>query len=1063
MKDQELQTVDAADTGSPSGLIAYFARNPVAANLLMAFITISGLLTYITIQQQMFPNIEINSVRVVATYPGASPQEIEESILIKLEEALADVTEIEKLVATANRGVGRLSLKIYNEENLAEVTDKIKLRLDGVATLPAAMEPLTIYQLEFQQGVIELALVGNLSYPELKKIALSLEDELLELNNVSLVQVYTPDDEISVEIKPDTLQKYGLNIADVSAAIERHSLNLSAGQLRTESGVISVRVENQLYEGEEFKQIPVKIGPSGSKVLLGEIADIKDDFVEDGNQYSKFNRINTVYMTVKATKEQDVTDVSKDVKAWMKKVNQELPEEIRLNSIVDTTKFLSQRLDMMLSNLLVGALLVGVVLSVFLHYKLALWVMAGLPVCFLGAVLLMPSVDVSINVVSLFAFIMVLGIVVDDAIVIGESVYTEIESSGNSIDTVVKGALRVATPATFGVLTTIAVFLPFTMSSGPEASFFKSISYVVALCLIFSLIESKLILPSHLAHTKIVPPENNGWRVRFNKWCQFFINNHYRNFLIKCAEWRWLTLCIFISALLISVSLVTSKQVRFKTFPETPHDFPSISVEMNENISDQQLIDVLNEIEKMVIKVDQEIAEQYGKGMIENRLLWTESRVSGKILVALTPEEERPINTFELSKIWNERLPKIPSLKSITIIDDPTSDGPTGDFGGGDFGYLIRGDDLNSIDAAGRELIYLVSEIAGVNNVSSTIDPAVKEVQLHLKPIAYDLGLNLQTIGTQINANFYGGEAQRLIRNGEELKVMVRYPEIERGAYGSLSKAWIQTPTGNSVMLGDVAEIVEVPGLSSIRRENSSRTAFVWGEIDSTVTVANDVAKIVEDTILPQLAEKFPDVQIGLGGSIVDQQNQIAEQIRFFVIGMLVVYILLAIPLKSYGQPLIIMSVIPFSMVGAIGAHFVFGLDLSMMSTFGLIAASGVVINDSLVMTDFINKLRAQGLPVGDAVTQAGCSRFRAITLTSLTTFVGVTPIMLETSMQALVVVPMAVSLGFAVLFATLVTLVLVPCIYLIIDDIKMLFKTALIKLSGRRIDDAQLSREPDQ
>jgi multidrug efflux pump subunit AcrB len=980
-------------------------------------------------------------VQVSATYPGASPQEIEENILIKLEESLADVTEIKKVISRAQRGFGRLSLEIYNDEDLAEVTDKIKLRLDSVATLPAAMEPLVVAQSEFRQGVIELALVGDLPYTELKTIALDLEDQLLNLDNVSLVNLYTPENEIAIEVDPDTLQKFDLSINDVSKAIERHSINMSAGQLRTENGIVSVRVENQLYDGAAFRQIPVKIGANGSKVLLGHIADIKDDFIE-GSFYAKYDGLNTVYMTVAATREQDVNDVSRDVKAWMTEVNQKLPEEIRLNSIVDTTKFLTQRLDMMLSNLALGALLVGITLGIFLHYKLALWVIVGLPVCFLGAVLMMPGVDVTINILSLFAFIMVLGIVVDDAIVIGESVYTEIEKSGKSVDTVVAGARRVATPATFGVLTTIAVFLPFTFSSGPEASMFKSIAYVVSLCLAFSLIESKLILPSHLAHTRFREVPADHWRMRLNEKVQSFIHRDYKQFLMRCAEWRWLTAALFIAALIVSVSLITSKQLRFTAFPESPHDFPSIKIEMNDNISDSQLIDVLTKIESMVVEVDAEIENEFGISMIENRLVWNESSSNGMVLVSLIPEEDRPLNTFELAQLWNERLPDIPALKSITIIDEPTEDAMPGDFGGGDFGYLIRGKDLNQLNNAGRELMSKFIEISGVYGVSSTIDPLSKEIQLELKPVAYDLGLSLADIAQQLGSNFYGGEAQRVLRNGEELKVMVRYPELTRRAFSSLSKAWIRTPNGGSVMLGDVAHIIEAPGLGNIRRENNSRSVYVWGSVNDTLTSANEVKNILNAQYLPAIKEKYPDLEIELSGAIVDQQKQTDEQIRFFVIGMLVVYILLAIPLKSYGQPFIIMSVIPFSAIGALWAHWLFGMHLSVMSTFGLIAASGVVINDSLVMTDFINKLKQNSIGVADAIVQAGCARFRAIALTSITTFVGVMPIMFETSMQAKIIVPMAVSLGFAVLFATLVTLILVPCLYLIIDDVKSAIAT---------------------
>lgn len=491
-------------TNSETGIIAWFANNAVAANLLMIFIILMGLASYFTIQRQMFPNIEINYITVSAQYPGASPQEIEESILIKVEEALKDVTEIKRTVARAFRDSGTVTLEIDTDEELTDVLDKVKLRVDGIATFPAGMEPVNISQIEFQQDVIEMPLVGDLPLPELKIIANEIEDELLQLGNVSLVEVSTPSDEIAIEIKPEMLRKYSLSIADVSRAISNYSTNISAGQLRTNAGIISVRVENQYYSGNEFAQIPVKIGTAGAKVTLGDIATIKDGFTE-GERYFKYNGKNAIYMSVSATKSQNTIPVANTVKAYIEQRNKTLPNGVSLEILVDMTYYLNARLDMMLKNLFQGSILVALMLTLFLRFKLALWVMVGLPVCFLGAVMLMPIFGISINILSLFAFIMVLGIVVDDAIVIGESAYTEIESKGGGIDNVVRGAKRVATPATFGVLTTIAVFAPFTLSSGPEGAFFYNIAIVVIFCLAFSLVESKLILPAHIAHTHFTP------------------------------------------------------------------------------------------------------------------------------------------------------------------------------------------------------------------------------------------------------------------------------------------------------------------------------------------------------------------------------------------------------------------------------------------------------------------------------------------------------------------------------------------------------------------------------
>ncbi len=1037
-----------AELEKQTGLIAWFAKNSVAANLLMVFIIIIGLYTYNTIQRQMFPNVEINYITVAANYPGASPQEIEESILMKIEEALKDVTEIKEGVYRANRNGGSATLEIDPDVELTDVLDKVKLRVDGIATFPAAMEPVTINQIEFQQQVIEMTLSADLPLTELKPMAKRIEDELLQLNNVSLVDVSVPLDEIAIEIKPDMLRQYGLTINDVASTIRNYSANFSAGQLRTDSGIISVRIENQSYNGDEFRQLPVKIGAHGGKVLLRDIAEIKDEFTE-GERYFKLNGKNAVFISVKATKEQNMVPVAESVKKFIELKNQELPAGVELKSLVDMTYYLNGRLTMMKSNLLQGMFLVALMLFLFLRFKLAMWVTIGIPVCFLGAVMLMPVLGITINVTSLFAFIMVLGIVVDDAIVIGESAYTEVEKKGPGVHNVIVGAKRVATPATFGVLTTMAVFAPLMFSTGPESANFINIAGVVLLCLFFSLIESKLILPAHIAAIKFKPLKEDSWRHKFNTKFFGFVNGPYRRFVKLCVEWRWTVLCAFVGMFIASIALSSSGMLRTLFLPKIPHDFPSINITMNDNVSDEQTIEAIRKLEAVVLNVDKQIQQEYGASMLRDVMVFNQGRTEGRLLAPLVDEEDRPFNTFELTRRWREQLPEIAGMKSIQIDDEVINMGSNGDFG-----YLLFGSDIDTLNAAGRQLISMLQTEKGIFDVSSTIDPASKEIQLALKPVAYELGLTLRDIGSQVGASFYGGEAQRVIRNGEEVRVMVRYPKLTREAYSSLKHTVIKTPQGREVMLGDVVEISEKPGISYIRREDGYRTVYVYGNIDEEVVEPNAVTKRIDDEILPELIKAFPSVKTKLGGAIEEQQAQTNEQIVFFIIGMLLVYILLAIPLKSYSQPLIVMSVIPFSLVGALWGHLAFGLDLSLMSLYGIIAAAGVVINDSLVMTDFVNQSRKAGHSLKEAVIEAGCARFRAITLTSITTFVGVLPIMFETSLQAMFVIPMAVSLGFAVVFATLITLLLVPCLYIILTDIRNIFGKggSLIKRAGNAI-----------
>ncbi len=1016
-----------------SGIIGFFARNPVAANLLMGFIIVMGLMTYFTMQRQMFPNINLERIQITASYPGASPQEIEEGIIVKIEDRLRDVTELKEVVSRAHRNYGTLTLRVDSGADLAEVVDKVKNKVDAISSFPSAMEPINVESIEVEQGVMELLLVGDQSYQELKGIARDIERELLALNNVTLVRLMVPNDEVSVEVEPEMLRQYGLTISDVSNAIRRTSNNYSAGQILTDSGVISVRVENKRYDGDSFRNIPVKIGDDGSRVLLSDVANVRDGFVE-GEFFSKYSGKDAVFFSIRATETQNVLAVADSLKQYIKQKNESLGPDLKLEVLVDMTYYLQGRLDMMIENLLLGAVLVALMLTIFLRFKLALWVMVGLPVCFLGAVMMMPVMGVTINILSLFAFIMVLGIVVDDAIVIGESVYTEIEKKGKSVTTVITGAKRVATPATFGVLTTIAVFAPSLFSTGPERAFFYTIAAVAILCLIFSLIESKLILPAHLAHTKFKPVKPNGLRDRFNRRFEGFIHGPYKRFVTRAIAWRWVTLGAFIAFTMISVSLLSANHVRVVQQPKVPHDYLDINVEMVQTASDEMTINAIKTVESVVMAEDERIESEYGAPMIANSLTLNRDRTRGLVLMPLVLEENRPVDTFELARRVRSAMPAIPGVKSIFVRDDVNQ----GD--NGDFSFVIYGTDFDSLNAAARFFAQKLQGVDGLFDISTTIDPAGKELRMELKPVAYDLGLTIDSISSQTGASYYGGEAQRFIRDTEEVRVMVKYPRLSRERVADLKYTMIKTPSGNEVMLGDVVDFVEMPGISYIRRVGGYRSVYIWGNIDEERVEPDPVIKEIRETLLKEVVERFPKVKSDLGQSVKEQQAQQNEQILFAVAGLLMVFILLAVPLKSYSQPLIVMSVIPFSLTGAIWGHFFLGLDLSMMSFFGLIAAAGVVINDSLVMTDYVNQRIKEGVGVLESVTEAGCARFRAITLTSITTFAGVLPSMFETSLQAQFVIPMAAGLGFAVLFATIVSLLLVPCLYIILEDIKGFF-----------------------
>ena len=818
---------------------------------------------------------------------------------------------------------------------------------------------------------------------------------------------------------------------------------MSAGQIRAENGYINLRVENQAYRGHEFEQIPVVTLADGTRIVLGEIATINDGF-EEGLQYSKFNGENSVTLFIGAADNQSITGIADVVKNYVENKSETLPEGVKLETWVDMTYYLEGRLNMMVDNMKSGAVLVFIMLALFLRVRLAFWVMMGLPVCFLGTLLVMPLefVNVTINVISLFAFILVLGIVVDDAIVMGESAHDEIEEHGHSTDNVIRGVKRVAMPATFGVLTTIAVFLPFLFGEGPSSAFGKAIGSVVILCLIFSLIESKLILPAHLVKMKMKAfnPKNPIDRLR--AWIDVnlkkFIDNYYSPALAVFIEYRYAILMFFISLMLISAGLFSGGFVRFVGQPKIPHDFPRVTVEMNVDASEKATLETLLNIQGVINRIDKDIEAKYGNSMISDMQVDLRTRTSGQLMVKLVVPELRPMNTFELADLWREAIPNYPGVKSFTIGDNL--------FGGGrddgDIAFRLESKNDAQLLAAAKELKLKLNSLKGLGDVNDSRQTSAKEVQFELKPLAYSLNLSLADIASQVGYSFYGLEAQRILRDTEEVKVMVRYPLEQRSSVGHVDDVMIQAPNGAELPLSELATITLQEGVTRIRRENGNRTINVWASVDAEQVEPFKVANDIRDNFIPELLRKYPQVQSEVTGSIQEEMEGADSQLRDFVISSMIIFSLLAIPLKSYSQAMMIMVVIPFGIIGAVLGHFILGMDLSALSVMGILAAAGVVVNDSLVMVDYVNNARKRGVRLKDAVMHAGSKRFRAIMLTSITTFIGLVPIIFfEVSAQAQIVIPMAVSLAFGVLFATIVTLVLIPCLYLIVEDIKGLFK----------------------
>ncbi len=1025
------------------GIIAWFARNSVAANLLMIFILVGGLLTANTINKQMFPQIQINWLEFRAIYPGAAPQEVEEGITIKIEEALETVQGLERVITYSNRNSSSGYFRVDDDYDPQIVLEEVKSQIDSISSFPDGMERPTVERIKIRQEVMWMSLYGDLSPRELKVLGKKIHDEIQQLPLINISEYYSGlGYEISIEVSKDKLREYNLTFQDVARAVRGYSRNMSAGQIRSANGYISLRVENQAYRGHEFERIPLITLQDGTKVMLGDVATVIDGF-QEGLHYQKFNGKNSVTFFIGAAEDQDITAVADVINQFVEEKRKVLPEGVSIEPWVDLTYYLEGRLNMMLDNMKSGAVLVFLMLALFLRIRLAFWVMMGLPVCFLGTLLMMPLewVNVTINITSLFAFILVLGIVVDDAIVMGESAHAEIEESGHSAESVIRGVQRVAMPATFGVLTTIAAFFPLILGDGPESAWSKSIGFVVIFCLIFSLIESKLILPAHLISMKVKPfnPKNPLDRARaaVDRGMKHVIENVYRPSLKVFLIYRYGVMMFFVSILFISAGLFEGGLIRYVGQPKVPHDFPRIELQMNTDTAEQATLDTLLTIEKILYEVDDNIKAEYGAGMIEDMDVSLRSRTRANLMVKLVEPEQRVMNTFELAELWRQAIPTLPGVKEFRIGDNLFG----GDREDGDISFRLESQDDAQLLAAAKELKAKLNSLKGVGDVNDSRQTSAKEVQFSLKPLAYTVGLTLSDIASQVGYSFYGLEAQRILRDSEEVKVMIRYPLEQRSAVGHVEDVLIQTPTGAELPLSQLAEIKLTDGVTRIRRENGNRTINVWGKVDADQVEPFKVANDIRENFIPELLRKYPTVQSEISGRIQQEMEGQAKQLRDFALSMMVIFTLLAIPLKSYSQPLMIMTVIPFGIVGAMIGHMILGMDLNVLSMFGIIAAAGVVINDSLVMVDYVNKTRAQGVPLYDAVVWSGCKRFRAIMLTSFTTFIGLVPIMMETSMQAKMVIPMAVSLAFGVLFATIVTLIMIPSLYLVIEDIKNLIR----------------------
>ena len=1099
-------------------IIAWFANNHVAANLMMGLIILAGLVALPSMPKKSFPDIDIPVISITVPYLGAAPEEVEEGVCIRIEEELEGIEGVKQIRSNANEGMCTVSVELYESADQSKALDEVKNRVDSIDTFPEETEKPITNLITNIRTVLDIAITGPEDERALKELAQQIRDDITKLKNVTQASVSNSKPyEISIEVSEASLRRNNLTFDDVANAVRSGSLDLPGGSIKTEAGEILLRTKGQAYWGHEFENLVVTKRADGTRLYLKDVANVIDGFA-DTDQSLRFNGKPASMVRVARLGEQDIEEVSESTKNYIKQIQPRLPEGVELTIWNDGSSMLTDRLDILLKSGRQGFLMVLIVLSLFLRPRLAFWVSLGVPVAFLGALFLLNALGMSINVITLFGLILVLGILVDDAIVVGESVHSRHQEGVNRLAGAIEGTQRVTIPVTFGVLTTVAAFMPLLFGVGQMGEIMSVIATTVMCCLVFSLVESQFVLPAHLGHSKVKSAAGEvsmmlvpiisiilmgiAWDTRsfiamaiaitsllfalhvagffepvaarliklqgkFADGLQYFIENQFRAAATAALEARYITVAFAFAALLSAFAIIASGRLPFSFFPPLASDQVVASLTMPLGTNADKTNRAVLRLEQSAEEVKRRLIDKYPDAPPVRQILTalgsrpssgfgpptttitstgTSNGHLGEVVMQLTPSETRELLTREVADIWRE-------------VNGPIADAVELKFNssffsvGNDIDIQLEGDNVDELRTIAEKLRHKLAEYPGVVDITDSFRSGKQELKLSILPSGEALGLTLGSLAKQVRQAFYGEEAQRIQRGRDDVRVMVRYTEKERRSLGSLGSMRIRTPDGSEVPFATVAKADIGRGFSTIRRADSRRVVNVVADVDRTQITSNAVLADLRAGPIQEIMAPYPRVSYSLEGAQADQSETLESLVPLFAMTMSVIFALLAIPLRSYLQPFIIMSVIPFAFVGAIWGHLImktFGYvsGLAMMSGLGFVAATGVVVNSSLVLVHSVNFRRSSGENIHDAVLHASISRCRPIILTSLTTFVGLMPLMFNKSVGAQFLVPMAVSLSFGVMFATVVTLLVVPSGYLILNDLVNFTRRSLISLS---------------
>ncbi len=1038
-------------------LIAWWARNPVAANLLMAGIFLAGFLGFQSMEREAFPVFKPHQVQIEVVWPGAAPQEVEEQIVMRIEQALRNLDSVYRVYSFAEEGFGRLEVYTLTSTDIDVFLNDVKNTVDSVNGLPRDIENPQVRRVEYRDEMMRVVVHGFVPERQLTRLAEDLRGEIAMLPYVSIVELFgTRREEVSIEVSEESLRRYGLSFSEVAMAIRGSSINLSSGRIRTETGDVLLRARNIADTEEEFERIVLRQTSDGATVRLGDVARVVDGF-EDNEILATMNGEPAVLLQILSTDYMQVVKTSDAVRQWIDERQETLPEGVSLSIWFDTADMYKSRMGTISDAAFLGLLLVFLVLILSLRPKVALWVTVGIGVAFLGTFALLPSNDVSLNIMSTFAFLLVLGIVVDDAIVVGESIHRESHESGGGLDGAIKGATRVSKPVIFAVLTTMVAFAPWFFLTSEEAQITRQFSIVITLALTISLIEAFLILPAHLndLHHREKLGRLQAFQKRIEEGIVHFGENYYKRWIATAVRHRYITTSVFFAAFIISIGAFSAGWVKFAFMPEVENELIHVNVVLPTGTPYSRALEVLDQLQAaelaLIEEVEQRAEAEGGSGKLIEGWYTRSRRDSVIAIVKLAPPEVRDLSAKEAALRLRELVGEIPDADEIEVNYTLNDSTPR-------VSFVLRHRDMETLRQAANAVKAQLYDYTGTYYVRDNLRGESDELHMTLLPGAEKLGITLAEVSRQVRQAYFGEEVQRLPRENGDVRVMVRYPRDQRYSLESLEHFRVRTSSGHEVPLMSVVDVEVARGVQAINRRDGERMVRVTAAVDGDLM--SDINTDMKDNFIPQLKEQFPGLVTGVSGQAEAEELFLGELMALYLVALFVMYALIAIAFRSYWLPLLVMTAIPFGFMGAIYGHWLFGVSLAMFSYFGIGAAAGVVVNDNLVLVDYVEQLRAKGTSAVEAVVEAGVARFRPILLTTVTTFIGLMPIMAERSTDAQFLKPAVLSLAFGVLFALFVTLFMVPALYCIGNDIASRLQQARAWVKGQLMPGGDVSRQ---